>query len=62
MVDLPKVRGRLLDGQLQGQQLMAREEFPRVGNRFADSEFFSESVWLEQPLEEYFSFPWVTGK
>lgn len=31
MIDLPKLGGRLLEAQLQRQQLMAKKEVPELG-------------------------------
>lgn len=35
--------------------------FPELGTDL-ETELFSEGLLLEQPLGEYFSFPWFTGK
>lgn len=50
-MNLPKVGERLLQGQLQEQQLMARDEVLRVGDIFRDSELFFEVLLLKWPLE-----------
>lgn len=50
-MNLPKVGERLLKGQLQEQQLMARDEVLRVGDIFRESELFFEVLLLKWPLE-----------
>lgn len=50
-VNFPKVGERLLEGQLQEQQLMAKDEVLRVRDIFRDSELFFEVLLLKWPLE-----------
>lgn len=50
-MNLLKVGERLLKGQSQERQLMAKDEVLRVGDIFRDSELFFEVLLLKWPLE-----------